>query len=148
MKATIQDNLFGSEDEGQSLEPAPQEPEEDILSEEEDDLRDFIEEIDEQGRPVTRKRSKFSNNQMTEAQEVFGDFDLENFDERQEQIERPRPLKLSEIYDPDELAERYFTPQDEEIRVTDLPEREQVQFFPKRLPPVENEIKEEAEWIF
>ncbi len=58
------------------------EPEEEIISDEDDDMRNFIEDLDENGNPIRQPKKKrsgprLSSTQLTEAHAVFGEFDLD-----------------------------------------------------------------------
>ena len=127
--------------------------------EEEDDLSTFI--VDEEGRPTnaSAKRrktstSRMSSSQMKTVEDIFGvsgeDFlgehDYRRGENRTGEEDKSK-FSITDLFEPEELKKQYFTPEDEEIRKTDIPEREQLKFG-KRSYPAENEIKEEAEWIF
>uniref|UniRef100_A0A4D5R9G5 Transcription elongation factor SPT6 n=1 Tax=Scolopendra viridis TaxID=118503 RepID=A0A4D5R9G5_SCOVI len=123
-----------------------------------------------------RKRPRYTDAALQEAQDIFGvDFDYdefqtygEDYDEEmdeemgyeEEEVDgevRPRAKKsarkkstkksIFEVYEPSELERGHFTDKDNEIRVTDIPER-----FQLRGEPVtgaeEDELREEAEWIY
>ena len=125
--------------------------------EDDDDLSSFI--VDELGRPTgsSNKKGKnrnnkggprFSSSQMRTVEDLFGvDFDDQEDADLQDEFQEKQKVKLTDLFEPEELARQYITPEDDEIRKTDLPEREQIR-FPKRNSPVDGDIKEEAEWIF
>ncbi|BHF60733.1 Transcription elongation factor SPT6 [Sparganum proliferum] len=64
--------------------------------------------------------------------------------------------KVYELFDPSDLARAFYSPQDERIRCTDLPERCQLRAVPiRRLDPQSAsyeadliEVEKEAEWIY
>ncbi|XP_015684982.1 transcription elongation factor SPT6-like, partial [Protobothrops mucrosquamatus] len=112
---------------------------------------------------------------LQEAQEIFGvDFDYDEFEkynEYDEEMEdeydyepedtegeiRVRPKKTAkkrvsrrsifEIYEPSELESSHLTDQDNEIRVTDMPERFQLRSIPVKSAE-DDELEEEADWIY
>uniref|UniRef100_A0A4W3JZH9 SPT6 homolog, histone chaperone and transcription elongation factor n=1 Tax=Callorhinchus milii TaxID=7868 RepID=A0A4W3JZH9_CALMI len=123
-----------------------------------------------------RKFPGYTDAALQEAQEIFGvDFDYDEFDkynEYDEELEddyeyedeelgegetRARPKKTAkkrvsrrsifEIYEPSELESSHLTDQDNEIRVTDMPERFQLRGIPVK-PAEDDELEEEAEWIY
>lgn len=89
----------------------------------------------------------------------YGDFDEENEYEEDEEGEhrmvsskkksKKRVVKKSifEIYEPSELERNHLTERDNEIRNIDLPERFQCRSIPIT-EATEEELKEEAEWIW
>uniref|UniRef100_A0A803TH55 SPT6 homolog, histone chaperone and transcription elongation factor n=1 Tax=Anolis carolinensis TaxID=28377 RepID=A0A803TH55_ANOCA len=127
-------------------------------------------------KPKWRKKLPgYTDAALQEAQDIFGvDFDYDEFEkynEYDEEMEdeydyepeeaegeiRARPKKTAkkrvsrrsifELYEPSELESSHLTDQDNEIRVTDMPER-----FQLRMIPVKNaeddELEEEADWIY
>lgn len=52
-----------------------------------------------------------------------------------------------QAFEPSEIERGFFTDQDNEIRVTDMPERFQLRQVPVK-PTEEGEIEEESEWIY
>ncbi|XP_059829258.1 transcription elongation factor SPT6 [Hypanus sabinus] len=123
-----------------------------------------------------RKFSGYTDAALQEAQEIFGvDFDYDEFEkynEYDEELEeeyefedeelgegetRVRPKKTAkkrvsrrsifEIYEPSELESSHLTDQDNEIRVTDMPERFQLRAIPVKSCEDE-ELEEESEWIY
>ena len=56
------------------------------------------------------------------------------------------PLLL-QVFEPHELERGHFTDLDQEIRLTDMPERFQLRSLPVT-PLDEGEVEEEAKWIF
>ncbi|XP_072099804.1 transcription elongation factor SPT6 [Mobula birostris] len=123
-----------------------------------------------------RKFSGYTDAALQEAQEIFGvDFDYDEFEkynEYDEELEeeyefedeelgegetRVRPKKTTkkrvsrrsifEIYEPSELESSHLTDQDNEIRVTDMPERFQLRAIPVK-PCEDDELEEESEWIY
>lgn len=121
---------------------------------------------------------------LQQAQDIFGvDFDFEEFEQYGErdsdisdesdyeddeddtgrsQRKGKRPPKIApqdrvyELFDPTDLARNFYSPEDEQIRCTDVPERFQLRTVPvRRLDPqsatYENdltEIEKESEWIY
>ncbi|KAK1116660.1 hypothetical protein K0M31_018202 [Melipona bicolor] len=125
-----------------------------------------------------RKKSIFSDAALQEAQNIFGvDFDYEEFgkyrenefeEEEEEEDEyiqdeiedrRKRSEKnfkkksirksIFELYEPSELIRGHFTDVDNEIRITDIPERMQIRAVPV-IPTAEgsDELDFEANWIY
>ncbi|XP_069767322.1 transcription elongation factor SPT6 isoform X2 [Narcine bancroftii] len=123
-----------------------------------------------------RRFPGYTDAALQEAQEIFGvDFDYDEFEkynEYDEELEeeyefedeelgegetRVRPKKTSkkrvsrrsifEIYEPSELESSHLTDQDNEIRVTDMPERFQLRAIPIK-PCEDEELEEESEWIY
>ncbi|XP_055514099.1 transcription elongation factor SPT6 isoform X2 [Leucoraja erinacea] len=123
-----------------------------------------------------RKFPGYTDAALQEAQEIFGvDFDYDEFEkyneydeEMEEEYEfedeelgegetRVRPKKTAkkrvsrrsifEIYEPSELESSHLTDQDNEIRVTDMPERFQLRGIPVK-PCEDDELEEESEWIY
>ncbi|XP_070591606.1 LOW QUALITY PROTEIN: transcription elongation factor SPT6 [Erythrolamprus reginae] len=127
-------------------------------------------------KPKWRKKLPgYTDAALQEAQEIFGvDFDYDEFEkynEYDEEMEdeydyepeetegeiRVRPKKTAkkrvsrrsifEIYEPSELESSHLTDQDNEIRVTDMPERFQLRSIPVKSAEDE-ELEEEADWIY
>ncbi len=61
-------------------------------------------------------------------------------------IEYEISCSFTKVFEPSELQRGYFTDVDQEIRVTDMPERFQLRGIPVS-PTAEGELQEEAEWI-
>lgn len=166
-------SLFG-DDEGvppedvAEEEEQPEEEEEEDLGEE-DEMADFIvdeEEVDENGLPVRRKKSKkrmprqapgISSSALQEAQDIFGDVD--ELLSRRKQGLRAKGLdgegiddegfkRLEDEFEPSILAEKYMTAKDDQIRETDVPERFQLsEEISGPVPHNENTVPE-AKWIY
>uniref|UniRef100_A0A8C5RCP7 SPT6 homolog, histone chaperone and transcription elongation factor n=1 Tax=Laticauda laticaudata TaxID=8630 RepID=A0A8C5RCP7_LATLA len=127
-------------------------------------------------KPKWRKKLPgYTDAALQEAQEIFGvDFDYDEFEkynEYDEEMEdeydyepeetegeiRVRPKKTAkkrvsrrsifEIYEPSELESSHLTDQDNEIRVTDMPERFQLRSIPVKSAE-DDELEEEADWIY
>ncbi|KAM3854892.1 LOW QUALITY PROTEIN: transcription elongation factor SPT6 [Vipera latastei] len=127
-------------------------------------------------KPKWRKKLPgYTDAALQEAQEIFGvDFDYDEFEkynEYDEEMEdeydyepeetegeiRVRPKKAAkkrvsrrsifEIYEPSELESSHLTDQDNEIRVTDMPERFQLRSIPVKSAE-DDELEEEADWIY
>lgn len=73
-----------------------------------------------------------------------GMFDNVDFGGNDEEKDKFAALKKQ--YEPEALKEMYLTERDEQIRLTDVPERYQLA-FPKRPVPSTEEVRDEAEWI-
>jgi hypothetical protein len=97
-----------------------------------DDIDQFIEHEDEFGQVIKRPKSSkkkrrsrtVSNAQLRQAEEIFGDseyFGMERVDEEGEERKSKKTTKLEEAFDPDALQEHFMTPEDDEIRNTDIP---------------------------
>ncbi|XP_038702098.1 transcription elongation factor SPT6 homolog isoform X2 [Tripterygium wilfordii] len=157
--------LFGDE-EGAPLEDIAEEEEqaeeeEDADIGEEDEMADFIvdeEEVDENGAPVRRKKLRRKKNRqapgvsssaLQEAHEIFGDVD-ELLQLRKQGLESSewKERRLEDEFEPIVLSEKYMTEKDEQIRVTDIPERMQI-FEESTGPPLmdETSLLEESSWI-
>jgi len=54
---------------------------------------------------------------------------------------------VCQLYEPIELEQSHYTDFDQEVRVTDMPERFQLRTVPI-CPTEEGELDEEAEWIY
>ncbi|XP_076154074.1 transcription elongation factor SPT6 [Alosa pseudoharengus] len=145
--------------------------EEEEEEDEESDIDDFI--VDDDGQPLRKKKGKkfsgYTDAALQEAQEIFGgdfdysDFDAEPFDQGEEEEDDQedeawdRPKKqvkrktgrrsIFDVYEPSELESSHMTDQDNEIRSTDMPERFQLRTIPVK-PAEDDELEEEAEWIF
>uniref|UniRef100_A0A7M4G146 Transcription elongation factor SPT6 n=1 Tax=Crocodylus porosus TaxID=8502 RepID=A0A7M4G146_CROPO len=127
-------------------------------------------------KPKWRKKLPgYTDAALQEAQEIFGvDFDYDEFEkynEYDEELEeeyeyedeeaegeiRVRPKKTTkkrisrrsifEMYEPSELESSHLTDQDNEIRVTDMPERFQLRSIPVKSAE-DDELEEEADWIY
>eukprot|EP01114_Cavostelium_apophysatum_P013868 TRINITY_DN3454_c0_g1_i4.p1 TRINITY_DN3454_c0_g1~~TRINITY_DN3454_c0_g1_i4.p1 ORF type:complete len:1553 (-),score=591.00 TRINITY_DN3454_c0_g1_i4:61-4719(-) len=163
LKSTLQNDLFGGSDDdddlnvvGEEREPAREERpdrEADQFNSDEsgDEMDDFVVYEDGEGRPKKRdkRKTRVSNYRLTEAQQLFGNGSEYDYyeDEEGRPVEKQAAVKLADQFEPKLLETRYLTAEAEKIRTTDLPERIQLQ-FPDRPKPRENELKEEAEWIF
>ncbi|KAM6118684.1 LOW QUALITY PROTEIN: transcription elongation factor SPT6 [Phoenicopterus ruber ruber] len=127
-------------------------------------------------KPKWRKKLPgYTDAALQEAQEIFGvDFDYDEFekyneydeemeeeyeyeDEEAEGETRVRPKKTAkkrvsrrsifEMYEPSELESSHLTDQDNEIRMTDMPERFQLRSIPVKSAE-DDELEEEADWIY
>ncbi|XVF82582.1 hypothetical protein PTKIN_Ptkin16aG0061200 [Pterospermum kingtungense] len=155
--------LFGDDD-GQPLEDIP-EDEEQIEEEddgdmgEEDEMADFIvDEEYEHGAPVRRKKMKnkksrqalgASQSALKEAQDIFGDVD-ELLQLRKQGLDSNewKERRLEDQFEPTVLSEKYMTEKDDQIRMTDIPERIQISEESTGPPPTdEMSIIEESTWI-
>ncbi|GKV32699.1 hypothetical protein SLEP1_g41286 [Rubroshorea leprosula] len=159
-------SLFG-DDEGVPLEDIAEE-EEQMEEEEygdigdEDEMADFIvdeEEVDEHGAPVRRKKLKrkksrqapgVSSSALQEAHEIFGDVD-ELLQLRKQGLDSAewRERRLEDEFEPTVLSEKYMTEKDDQIRMTDIPERMQIFEESTGTPPMDEiSIEEESTWIY
>lgn len=146
------------------------------VDEEEDEMADFIvDEVDEDGEPVRKKKTKkkkvvsttgvVSSHALREAQEIFGDVTglLEEYEQMKEARaaeeapaqeedepgadgEQNKAIEIAaKHFDPEILKESYLTRKDETIRRVDVPERIQMQEIPQ-LQYVDYD--QEARWIY
>lgn len=160
-------SLFG-DDEGAPLEDIAEEEEpveeeeEDGDIGEEDEMADFIvdeEEVDEHGAPVRRKKLKkkknrqapgISSSALQEAHDIFGDVE-ELLQLRKQGLESSewRERRLEDEFEPIILAEKYMTEKDDQIKMTDVPERMQISEESTGSPPTDGEsIVDESTWIY
>ncbi|KDP29489.1 hypothetical protein JCGZ_19328 [Jatropha curcas] len=157
-------SLFG-DDEGVPLEDIAEEEqaeeEEDGDIGEEDEMADFIvdEEVDENGAPMRRKKLKrkksrqapgVTSSAIQEAQELFGDVD-DFLLRRKQELESSewKETRLDREFEPTVLSEKYMTEKDEQIRVTDIPERMQISEESTGPPPTDDDsISDESNWIY
>uniref|UniRef100_A0A5K3FBK3 Transcription elongation factor spt6 n=2 Tax=Mesocestoides corti TaxID=53468 RepID=A0A5K3FBK3_MESCO len=153
--------------------------------EESDGMGDFIVDDAGGGGQAARQRRQVVHKDpaLQQAQNIFGvDFDFNEFeqygdhgsdiseesdfeDEEEEGGRRRRGKRepkvthhdrMYELFDPTDLARNFFSPEDERIRCTDVPERFQLRSVPvSRLDPQSTsynedlaEVKKEAEWIY
>ncbi|KAI4378424.1 hypothetical protein MLD38_015904 [Melastoma candidum] len=157
-------SLFG-DDEGQRLEDIaeeeePVEEEEDLDIGDEDEMADFIvdeEEVDENGAPLRRKKSKrkksrqapgVSSSALQEAQEIFGDVDS-FLQERKKRLHSGelRERRIEDEFEPVVLSEKYMTEKDDMIRERDVPERKQISDESINAQVDEIDFEEETSWI-
>ncbi|CDS40561.1 transcription elongation factor spt6 [Echinococcus multilocularis] len=161
-------------------------PKSDDEGEESDGMDDFIvDDAAPDGRGARQKRQIVHKDpSLQQAQNIFGvDFDFEDFeqfggqssevseesdyeDEDNDVGERRRKAKrelkmapqgrIYELFDPTDLARNFYSPEDERIRCTDIPERFQLRTIPvRRLDPRSMtykddlvELEKESEWIY
>ena len=139
---------------------------EDQEEDEESDADSFIvddEQRDDEGGKSRSKKSAYMDPTLQEAQDIFGvDFDFNMYDdddqgddryeEGDEEYGGARPsgkkVNILEFIEPAELHKAYMTEKDEEIKINDVPERFQMRRIPVQQTDNENELLEEAEWIF
>ncbi|CAI0381319.1 unnamed protein product [Linum tenue] len=157
------------DDEGQRFEDVAEEEEqieeeEEVEVGEDDDMADFIveeEELDEHGVPVRHKKVKkkksrqasgASSSALQEAHEIFGDVDeliklrkQQGLDSNNEWRER----RLEDEFEPSVLSEKYMTQKDEQVRLSDIPERMQISEESTGSPPTDEVlIDDESTWIY
>ncbi|CAI0451206.1 unnamed protein product [Linum tenue] len=157
------------DDEGQRFEDIAEEEEqmeeeEEVEVGEDDDMADFIveeEELDEHGVPVRHKKVKkkksrqssgASSSALQEAHDIFGDVDeliklrkQQGLDSNNEWRER----RLEDEFEPSVLSEKYMTEKDEQVRLSDIPERMQISEESTSSPPTDEVlIDDESTWIY
>lgn len=138
-----------------------------------DDLDDFIEEDepedeDERMRrmedaEVARPRDRgfagtvidttgLDKEVLDDMENIFGngedyDWALEMEDAEEEQRKDKDDIQLKDVFEPSQLAEKLLTDEDNLIRVTDEPERFQLDRKPFKQLQITPDLKEEAKWI-
>ena len=134
--------------------------EEDVFSDDEQQRRREDEEV---ARPTRRgmipdlgmaDAAGLDEQALEDFRAAFGDgtdydFALEKEDEAEEdEAKRDKELDLKDVFEPSQLAERMLTDEDNQIRITDEPERHQLARKPYRhITLSEDEVREEANWI-
>jgi len=133
--------------------------EEDVFSDDEGDkLRDEV----EVARPLRRdvgglgvtEATGLDETALEDMQMAFGDghdysFALAKEEEEDFEEEQPeKQLELKDVFEPSQLAEKMMTEEDNEIRLTDEPERFQIDRKPyKHVILTDEQFREEALWI-
>ena len=138
----------------------------------EDELANFI--VDEEGKPIERKKKKktyrFDDSQRQLAEDIFGvafdyeefdqledrsdisesdDYDDEEYQERRKKGKKKKKTTIFDKFEPYDLAMGHYTDKDQEIRLTDVPERMQLRTVPVTTVSDESdELDREAEWIY
>lgn len=167
-------DIFASEDEDEAVETnrrpirydrrGPQDEfddfiEEDVFSDEEQQRQREDEEVarpNRRGLPdiIGTDISGLDEEALQDFRAAFGDgtdydFALEKEDEaEQDEAEKDRHLNLKDVFEPSQLKEKYLTDEDFQIKMTDEPERHQIDRQPyKNVELTEDEFKEEAIWI-
>ncbi|GAV89269.1 hypothetical protein CFOL_v3_32687 [Cephalotus follicularis] len=158
-------SLFGDYD-GAPLEDIAEEEEqveegEDGDIGEEDEMADFIvdeEEVDENGARVSRKKMKkkkssrapgISPAAMQEAYDIFGDVEHLLHIRKGIGSGEVNNGKLEDEFEPSILSDKYMTERDDQIRVTDIPERMQMSEERTGSPPTDEiSMDEESTWIY
>jgi len=56
-------------------------------------------------------------------------------------------IDSKDVFEPNDLDERYNNEEDKHIKMMDIPERLQLR-YKNRKEPYENEIEEESQWIY
>lgn len=138
----------------------------------EDELANFI--VDEEGKPIERKKKKktyrFDDSQRQLAEDIFGvafdyeefdqledrsdisesdDYDDEEYHERRKKGKKKKKTTIFDKFEPYDLAMGHYTDKDQEIRLTDVPERMQLRTVPVTTVSDESdELDREAEWIY
>ncbi|PLB39348.1 chromatin-remodeling histone chaperone SPT6 [Aspergillus candidus] len=93
-------------------------------------------------------------NALEDMRAAFGDgneygfaLDMEDQEEEQEVVQE-KHLDLKDVFEPSQLAEKMLTEEDNQIRLTDEPERHQIARAPYRhVVLTEDQFREEAAWI-
>jgi transcription elongation factor SPT6 len=137
-KAVTLDNLFSDTEQ-------PQEDDDDMenfIASEEDDDHDRLRIRKEKRKPIAADLG-VSEDVWRDIQDIFGDgtdydwaLQFNNALDLNDQIDddldliapKKQPLKLTDIYEPAEIKEKMLTEEDEIIRITDIPERFQIQY--------------------
>ncbi|PVD31669.1 hypothetical protein C0Q70_07087 [Pomacea canaliculata] len=148
----------------------------DLDEEEESDIDDFIVDDQGRPISKGKKKKHIihSDAALQEAQDIFGvDFNFDEFDQDgeedlydeeyeeeeegeedgEQQVRTKRQKKratkksIFDVFEPSELERGHFTDLDNEIRITDVPERFQLRQIPVK-PTEEGELEEESEWIY
>ncbi|KHG09405.1 Transcription elongation factor SPT6 [Gossypium arboreum] len=153
-------NVLGQPLEDIAEDEEPIEEEEDGDMGEEDEMADFIvEEDEEHGASVRRKKMKnkksrhapdVSSSALKEAIDIFGDVD-ELLLLRKQGLDssEQKEGRLEDQFEPTVLSEKYMTEKDDQIRMTDIPERMQISEESTGTPPIDElSIIEESTWIF
>ncbi|KAL3455322.1 SH2 domain-containing protein [Aspergillus heterothallicus] len=164
------DDIFNSDDDD---EPAPDYGRPGHRRHGNDEMEDFIiqdefsdDEMQQQREDIEVARPRKSvafggadttgldENALEDMRAAFGDgrdydfaLDLEDEEEeREEDVEKH--LDLKDVFEPSQLAEKMLTEEDNEIRLTDEPERHQIARKPYRnVVLTEEQFREEAAWI-
>jgi len=138
----------------------------------EDDLRDFIDDDEDELTPEMREQRAnerkeqkqfvkdigeslgITDDSLFMIQQIFGDgseyayaMDINDMqdDDDVNDINRENPVRLKDVYEPDEIAERLLTEEDDAIRIKDIPERLQLRYINN--PPEGDELNREAAYI-
>lgn len=137
-----------------------------------DDLKDFIDDDEDELTPEMkeqraneRKEQKqfvkdigeslgITDDSLYMIQQIFGDgseyayaMDINDIQDEDDvnDINRDNPVRLKDVYEPDEIAERLLTEEDDAIRIKDVPERLQLRYINN--PPEGDELNREAIYI-
>lgn len=136
----------------------------------EDDLKDFIDDDDDELTPEMREQRAnerkeqkqfvkdigeslgITDDSLFMIQQIFGDgseyayaMDINDKQDDDNDLNRDNPVRLKDVYEPDEIAERLLTEEDDAIRVKDIPERLQLRYYNN--PPEGDELNREALFI-
>ncbi|ORX55479.1 transcription elongation factor Spt6 [Piromyces finnis] len=138
----------------------------------EDDLGDFIDDDEDELTPEMkeqraneRKEQKqfvkdigeslgITDESLFMIQQIFGDgseyayaMDINDMQDEDDvnDINRDNPVRLKDVYEPDEIAEKLLTEEDDAIRIKDVPERIQLKYINN--PPEGDELNREAAFI-
>lgn len=138
----------------------------------EDDLRDFIDDDEDELTPEMREQRAnerkeqkqfvkdigeslgITDDSLFMIQQIFGDgseyayaMDINDMqdDDDVNDINRENTVRLKDVYEPDEIAERLLTEEDDAIRIKDIPERLQLRYINNL--PEGDELNREAAYI-
>jgi transcription elongation factor SPT6 len=91
------------------------------------------------------------NDTLDDIGAIFGEGEDYNWAlqmEAEEEYQEEQVIELKDVFEPSQLTEMLLTDEDNEIRITDEPERFQLDRKPfKKLQLTANQFKEEARWI-
>ena len=112
---------------------------------EEEEDQNFI--VDNRGRKKM-KTGNYENNHTGDIMRTFYYDEMEAGEEVEEQAVAERKKRtLEDIFEPEELEEKFAGEEDVKIRNTDVPERLQLA-YKDRPAPTQNELQAESVWIF
>jgi len=122
-------------------------PEENLGENEEDEDQSFIEE--NRGKKK-QKTGGYEGNQQSEIVRnfLYGSDELENLEENEEKMAADKKKRtLEDIFEADELEEKFAGEEDVRIKNTDIPERLQLR-YKDRPNATQQELQAESLWIF
>ncbi|KAG4101878.1 transcription elongation factor Spt6 [Neocallimastix lanati (nom. inval.)] len=162
--------IFLDDEDAEEGEIKPQE--EDHEAYDDDDLKDFIDDDEDELTPemkeqraIERKEQKqfvkdigeslgITDDSLYLIEQIFGDgseyayaMDIKDMQDEDDvnELSRDNPVRLKDVYEPDEIAEKLLTEEDDAIRIKDIPERLQLRFINN--PPEGDELNREAIFI-
>jgi transcription elongation factor SPT6 len=164
--------IFADEEDAEEGEIKPQEEDHEAYDDDDDDLKNFIDDDEDELTPemkeqraIERKEQKQFAKDIGESlgitddswymiQQIFGDGseyayaldinDMQDIDDVND-INRDNPVRLKDVYEPDEIAEKLLTEEDDAIRIKDIPERLQLRYINN--PPEGDELNRESAYI-